>query len=112
MRYTKYLHVFKECGWNVNVMDKEIEIENQSPAGENLVEYFDKKIDLAVQMRDKADSFDAEEHAEMWLEHRGENGVPASIRTLLNDADEVAEMYENLARKLEEKKENAKRRTA
>ena len=100
MKYKKYLPVFKRCGWNVNVSDNEIEIENWSPAGENIVEYLDKTIDIPSQMQNIADNFDADEHAEMWIEHRGKNGVPGSIRVLLNDADAIQEMYNKLAHSL------------
>ena len=54
MKYKKYLPVFKRCGWNVNVSDNEIEIENWSPAGENIVEYLDKTIDIPSQMQNFA----------------------------------------------------------
>ena len=100
MGYKKFLHVFKHYGWKVNITDKEIEIENWSPAGENLVEYLDKKIDIPSQMQKIADNFDADEHAEMWIEHRGKNGIPGSIRMLLNDADAIQEMYNKLAHAL------------
>ena len=100
MKYKKYLPVFKRCGWNVNVSDNEIEIENWSPAGENIVEYLDKNIDIPSQIQNIADNFDADEHAEMWIEHRGKNGVPGSIRMLLNDADAIQEMYNELAHAL------------
>ena len=100
MKYKKYLPVFKRCGWNVNVSDNEIEIENWSPAGENIVEYLDKNIDIPSQMQSIADNFDADEHAEIWIEHRGKNGVPGSIRTLINDADAIQEMYNELAHAL------------
>lgn len=33
--------------------------------------------------------FDPEEHAEMWIPLRGTNGVPGSIRALLEDADGI-----------------------
>ena len=36
----------------------------------------------------------------MWIEHRGKNGVPGSIRTLINDADAIQEMYNELAHAL------------
>lgn len=100
MKYKKYLPVFKRCGWKVNVSDNEIEIENWSPAGENIVEYLDKNIDIPSQIQNIADNFDADEHAEMWIEHRGQNGVPDSIRMLINDADAIQEMYNELVHAL------------
>ena len=41
----------------------------------------------------------------MWVESRGEKGVPDSIRTLIDDADAIKEMVSELAdalRKAEE----------
>ena len=32
-------------------------------------------------------NFDPDEHAEMWIKFRGKNGVPGSIRALIDDAD-------------------------
>ena len=50
-----------------------------------------------------ANWFDAEDHAEMWIESRGKNGVPESIKDLLEDAEwikntllEVGEALNNL----------------
>ena len=100
MKYKKYLPVFKRCGWNVNVSDNEIEIENWSPAGENIVECLDKNIDIPSQMQNIADNFDADQHAEIWIEHRGKNGVRGSLRTLIHDADAIQEIYNELAHAL------------
>ena len=47
-----------------------------------------------------AHDFDADEHAEMWLGHRGEGGCPSSVRELIDDADAIKEMLEELADKL------------
>ena len=33
--------------------------------------------------------FDADEHAESWVNSRGKNGVPFSIRALIEDADGI-----------------------
>ena len=81
-----------------------VEIENYSPEGENLIEtvWFDGTDNGFIEgVRELADSFDPEEHAEMWIEGRGKNGVPASIRDLLDDADAIKEMLEELADALE-----------
>lgn len=101
----KYIKAIEELGWQVNELGNEIEIENWSPAGENIVEYFQTKTDIATQARGLADNYDANEHAEMWVAGRGKNGVPSSIRVLINDADAIGKMYETLADKLERVKE-------
>lgn len=49
-----------------------------------------------------ARDFDADEHAEMWVRHRGEGGCPSSVRKLIDDADAIKEMLEELANRLME----------
>lgn len=45
--------------------------------------------------------FDPDDHAEMWVNCRGKvDGVPSSIRTLIDDADSIKEHLENTAFKL------------
>ena len=51
-----------------------------------------------------AADFDADEHAEMWVNMRGQRGVPESIRTLIEDADGIAATLETIADKLKEVK--------
>lgn len=41
--------------------------------------------------------FDPDEHAEGWVSQRGKNGVPNSIRELLDDADAIAKKLEDTA---------------
>lgn len=36
-----------------------------------------------------ANDFDPDEHAEMWVNYRGEGGCPSSIRALIDDADGI-----------------------
>lgn len=75
-----------------------------SPLGEDLPEEFevDTVKELVKEMRQRADGYDADEHAELWIGSRGQNGVPnCSIRELLDDAEEIGKMYETLANVLE-----------
>ena len=78
-------------------------LQAHSPAGEDLPEEFEVESveELVRDMRRRSDDFDADEHAEMWVSSRGENGVPYSIRELINDADAIEEMYDKLAGVLE-----------
>lgn len=81
--------------------DGSVELENWSPAGEDLnVSLYEK--DVIREMREYANDFDPDEHAEMWIEVRGKRGVPNSIRTLIDDADEIEKMLETLADAFEE----------
>ena len=108
--YKEYLKVIEDCGWKVNVMDSEIEIENWSPAGEDLVEYLRKDLDIYEQFCDISLNFDVDEHVEMWIELRGTRGVPSSISELVKDAEEIEDMYSILAAELLKKKQEIARR--
>ena len=80
-----------------------------SPAGEDvcLEETWSKAdfpeltmADLVVFVENEANHYNADEHAELWIETRGSNGVPSTIRDLLDDAEAIGEMIEDLARML------------
>lgn len=40
--------------------------------------------------------FDVDEHAVMWYETKGKSGAPTDLRTLLNDAQAIKNMYGDL----------------
>lgn len=80
-----------ECG------DGEVELINFSPAGENLVFYVENDETFVDGIKRLAAEFNPDEHAEMWIEWRGKNGVPSSIRQLIDDADAIDEMLKDLA---------------
>ena len=44
--------------------------------------------------------FDPDEHAEMWVDHRGEGGCSSSIRELIDDADGIKAHLEKVANSL------------
>lgn len=79
------------------------EIEFTSDAGEDVIEtvWFDgTKKSFIDGFNEVADDFDADDHAEMWVSHRGENGVPYSIRELIDDADAIKAKFDDIASKL------------
>ena len=83
-------------------------LQTHSPLGEDLPEEFevDTVEELVKEMRERADSYDADEHAELYIGMRGQHGVPyCSIRDLLDDADKIGEMYNALADVLEKESE-------
>lgn len=90
----------EELGWWVRVYDDCIEIGQESPAGEDFFFSINNKEDVAGEVREYAEDFDPDEHAEMWIEGRGTRGTPRSIRTLIDDADAIADMLDKLAEAL------------
>lgn len=85
------------CHWQEN---GDLELENWSPAGENLVEYAPAP-DVIKNFVENARAFDVDEHIEMWIGARGStSGVP-STRVLCQDAEEIDEMLNDLADALE-----------
>ena len=66
----------------------DIELETYSPEGEDIIVsliYDGTEEGFIAAFVEYANDFDAEEHAEMWIESRGKNGVPKSIKDLLED---------------------------
>lgn len=83
-------------GWHQNERNY-VELRKYSPLGEDfsMIIDFDKEyvIDSFLEnLKEYESDFDSEEHAEMWIEGRGKNGVPNSIRDLLDDAEAIKEM--------------------
>lgn len=103
------LDVLEENDFSVCSIDEQngkwvAELEWYSPAGEDVIStiWFDgSDADFIRSFRDYAEDFDAEEHAAMWVNSRGENGVPDSIRDLLDDADAIDAKLCEVARYLE-----------
>ena len=104
----RYIDILKENDWNVSsyTEDGRVELETYSPVGEDFsiiveVENFPESV------REYANDFDANEHAEMWIEARGKvNGVPDSIRELIEDAEAIQDMLDELAYALEKDENN------
>lgn len=104
----KVMDVLEACGWKLNSIEKQngeycAEIENWSPAGEDLPEtiwYNGTGKGFVEAVQEWASDYDADEHAEMWVESRGKRGVPNSIRALVNDADAIGDMFDDLAEAL------------
>ena len=98
----QYKEEIERLGWWIEEGDKQIEIGQYSPAGEDFSFCIDAE-DLVGQIRQYADSFDPDEHAAMWIEARGQVfGVPTSIRALIEDAEEIEKMLKDLADALEQ----------
>lgn len=100
----KYLEILEKQDWRVcgYTDDGRVELEKFSPAGEDFI------ICVSVENFPDAvveyyESFDIDEHIEMWVEARrnGTTGIP-SVRRLAIDAEEIDKMLEDLALALKE----------
>ena len=84
-------------GWFVKEYDDEWLVENHSPAGEDLPIEIPKSEDAARWIRQVAETFDPDENVELWIDKRGQDGVPSTARELVEDADAIKKIYEELA---------------
>ena len=96
----KHRKICENLGWTLREYEKDVDVCQYSPAGEDFF-FTVAKRNFAEEVDQYADDFDADEHAEMWVECRKSvRGVPQSIRTLIDDADAIQEMLYSLARAL------------
>lgn len=103
------LDVLEENDFSVCSIDEQngewvAELEWYSPAGEDVIVtiWFDgSDADFIRKFIEYSEDFDAEEHAALWIDSRGKNGVPDSIRDLLDDADAIDSKLCEVARYLE-----------
>lgn len=88
-------------GWDVYCDgDGSVELYQFSPAGEDFG-FTVSESNLIEDVKDYAESFDSEEHAAMWYD-AGQSGVRCvpSLHTLVEDADAIQEMLDDLAMNL------------
>ena len=67
-----------------------VEISQYTPLGEDwwVTIWFDgTDEDFITQVEQRFLGFDVDEEVEIWVENRGKNGVPSSIRALVEDAE-------------------------
>lgn len=102
----------EELGWCVRESDTEWEFIQNSPAGEDFffgISASDVRNadDMVREIRSYANSFDAEEHAKMWIEAQGRvPGVP-DLKTLVKDANAIKKMLDELAAAVANDEDNA-----
>ena len=102
-------------GWSYDEIDYSnneggYEFYQYSPAGEDFsftacygskdLSDDEKGKNLIADIESYYDNYDPEEHAELWIEGRGQNGAPSSIRALLDDADAIDGMLKELSDEL------------
>lgn len=94
----KIREVAESLDWRVmEFEDGTVEFEKYSPAGEDF-SFTVKADDAAHEIYEYYDSFDVDDHIEMWIEARknGVSGVPAT-RRLCEDAEAISEMLKEFA---------------
>lgn len=95
------LAYIETLGWDVYCDgDGWVELSQFSPAGEDFG-FTVSENNLIEDVKDYAESFDSEEHAAMWYDagQSGVRGVP-SLHELVEDADAIQEMLNDLAMNL------------
>lgn len=98
----KVRQVIENLGWSIYEDSQYIDLRQYSPLGED----YGFSINTSNTKQELTDiinycyDFDEEEHAEMWIENRGINDVPSSIKALLQDAEDIANMLIELAEEL------------
>lgn len=102
MLKSRYIEVCERLDWSVHECeDGSVELEKHSPAGEDFI-FTVSSENFVREVKEYAADFDVDEHVEMWVNSRGTRGVPSSVRTLVEDAEAIDEMLEELADALAE----------
>ena len=105
----RYRDEIERLGWNIYEDEFCYEFSQQSPAGEDF-SFAIEKDDIVRAVRQYARDFDADEHEEMWISMiHSVAGVPQSVRELIDDADNIQTMLDDLADALEKAKQEEER---
>lgn len=74
-------------------------------AGQDIPTEFDydgTPEDFVKQFTERAENYDVDEEVELYANMRGKNGVPDTVRELLDDCQEVKDTLMEIAEKLQE----------
>lgn len=100
----KMNEIIEGCSFRVIEEDDNVYISRYTPCGEdwNEVIVYDGTDEAFLNgLKERLEGFDVDEEAEVWVDLRGKNGVPSSIRALLEDAEWKKEQLENLVDKIQ-----------
>lgn len=104
----KTIEAIENNGFSLEEITKQdgkyyVEMNQNTPEGEDwweTVRFDGTDEGFAETIMDRANNFDIDEEAEIWIDGRGKNGVPNSIKDLVVDAEWKQEKLENLAKEL------------
>lgn len=98
----KYREICESLDWTVHEYeDGAVELEKYSPAGEDFI-FGVGSGRFVEEVKEYAAYFDVDEHVELWVDSRGKRGVPSSVRELVEDAEAIDKMLQELAAALAE----------
>lgn len=91
----KIISIVENNGFSIHEVEKQnedfyVEINQSTPLGEDWWEtiWFDGTDEGFIEaIKDRYNGFDVDEETEIWIENRGKNGVPSSIKALVEDAE-------------------------
>ena len=96
----KIIEAAESLDWKVTLKENYACFESFSVEGEDVIIEICKDSytfdDILEEVENTYEDFDSDSHAVMWYMTHGSNGAPTDLRTLLNDAEVVKAMYENL----------------
>lgn len=98
----KIKNIIENLDWTIYEDEEDIEFEKYSPLGEDFIFSIKNNNNIVEQIIDYANNFDEYEHAKMYIDIRGQSGVPNSIKDLIEDAQEIKNMLLELANALKE----------
>jgi hypothetical protein len=106
----KLIEVLEANDWGFDEPQKQgkeyyLEMNHETPAGEDWWEtvWYDGTINGFCEGVYKLyDNFDVDEDVELWVDSRGKNGVPSSVRILVENAEYKEEVLEQLYFALQE----------
>lgn len=101
----KVTDVIENNGWRLCSVERQgweyyADMEKYSPAGEDYVftawfNGFD--ADFIEKVCEYAEEYDADDHAADLVQYRGQRGIPNSIREIIDDAEAIGTMLEDLS---------------
>lgn len=102
--------IIVDNGFHINDVEKQgdsfyVELGQYTPCGEDWWEtiwFNGTDTGFIKSVRERYNYFDVDEEVEVWIESRGRNGVPSSIKALVEDAEWKESMLDKLADELEE----------
>lgn len=101
-----------QCGFNFGQLERQnnqwyIEFGKYTPAGQDWWEtlWFNELKDIPTALNEFVGNYDVDDEAAIFVEIRGQNGTPTSIRTIIEDAEwkleQLKELYSTTIKNLQ-----------